>query len=100
MLIPVCLLQTGQLDLRHFDPEFVREPVPGNLPLPRSFPGSLFFLPNEERPWKRDCAFSRFTLAIQLQSWTKSLKENTFCNLHLSSEESANEKKLPVISNY
>ena len=21
--------QTGQLDLRHFDPEFVREPVPG-----------------------------------------------------------------------
>jgi len=21
--------QTGQLDLKHFDPEFVREPVPG-----------------------------------------------------------------------
>lgn len=22
-------LQSGQLDLKHFDPEFVREPVPG-----------------------------------------------------------------------
>lgn len=23
--------QSGQLDLKHFDPEFVREPVPGKL---------------------------------------------------------------------
>lgn len=23
--------QSGQLDLKHFDPEFVREPVPGVL---------------------------------------------------------------------
>lgn len=25
----VLFFQSGQLDLKHFDPEFVREPVPG-----------------------------------------------------------------------
>ena len=25
----ILIFQSGQLDLKHFDPEFVREPVPG-----------------------------------------------------------------------
>ena len=29
----IFLFQSGQLDLKHFDPEFVREPVPGKCPL-------------------------------------------------------------------
>lgn len=33
--------QTGQLDLRHFDPEFVREPVPGMKSLVSKAPGVI-----------------------------------------------------------
>jgi len=31
VILPVLFVfqQSGQLDLKHFDPEFVREPVPG-----------------------------------------------------------------------
>lgn len=31
IFVLACLSQSGQLDLRHFDPEFVREPVPGKF---------------------------------------------------------------------
>ena len=27
----LCVFQSGNLDLRHFDPEFVREPVPASV---------------------------------------------------------------------
>ena len=38
IVVVVVYQQTGQLDLRHFDPEFVREPVPGMTSLVSNFP--------------------------------------------------------------
>ena len=37
----MILFQSGQLDLRHFDPEFVREPVPASVGRSGSSVGKL-----------------------------------------------------------
>jgi len=34
LILTYFISQSGQLDLKHFDPEFVREPVPGLFLLP------------------------------------------------------------------
>lgn len=46
IFVVACFSQSGQLDLRHFDPEFVREPVPGKFLIQNTT-----HVPQIEQPW-------------------------------------------------